>query len=204
MTVSTLLEESDEAWVDVHDEMRWLADGKSFTWISERDGWRHVYLGSRDGGEIKLLTAGDYDVIELLQVDERAQCLYFIASPDNPCQRYLYRVQLDGSGLTRVTPADATGTHVYRLAPDSRAAMVSSSAFDRPPTVQLVSLPAHETIRVLEENRAVQENVRQLKLPADGVSASGYRQWCRPRRMVHQATLAGPVQEVSVVDARLR
>ncbi len=163
--VSTLLEESDDAWVDIHDEMRWLADGKSFTWISERDGWRHAYLGSRDGGELKRITAGDYDVIELLQVDEREQCLYFIASPDNACQRYLYRIQLDGSGLTRVTPAESAGTHVYRLAPDGRTAIVSSSTFDHPPTVQLVSLPAHATMRVLEENQAVRENVRQLKLP---------------------------------------
>ncbi|MHB8866660.1 MAG: S9 family peptidase [Pirellulaceae bacterium] len=164
--VSTLLEERDEAWVDVHDELRWLADGKSFTWISERDGWRHVYLGSRDGGELQRITAGDYDVIELLHVDEREQSLYFMASPDNPCQRYLYRIQLDGSGLTRITPADAVGTYVYRLAPDGRAAIVSSSAFDRPPTVQLVSLPAHTVFRVLEENRVVQENLQRLQRPA--------------------------------------
>jgi dipeptidyl-peptidase-4 len=163
--VSTLLEERDEAWVDIHDETRWLSDGKSFTWVSERDGWRHVYLVSRAGGEMKLVTPGQYDVIELLAVDEREQCVYFIASPDNPCQRYLYRVGLDGTGLTRITPSAASGTYAYRIAPGGRAAIVTSSAVDGPATVQLVLLPAHETVRVLEANAAVQENVRKLRRP---------------------------------------
>ena len=42
-------EEADDAWVNIHDELEWLDDGKRFTWISEADGWRHVQLMSRDG-----------------------------------------------------------------------------------------------------------------------------------------------------------
>ena len=45
--VSTVLKEQDAAWVDVHDEMKWYDGDQRFTWISERDGWRHVYCGSR-------------------------------------------------------------------------------------------------------------------------------------------------------------
>ncbi len=166
--VTVLFEECDEAWVDVHDEMKWLADGTSCTWISERDGWRHVYFVSRADGSLKLATPGEYDVIELLDVDEGNQCLYFIASPDNPCQRYLYRVQWDGSGLTRLTPDTIEGTCTYRIAPGGRAAIVTSSALDRPPTVELVSLPTHATLRVLETNQAVRANVQQLRRPATG------------------------------------
>ncbi len=161
----TLLEEQDDAWVDVHDAMRWLAGGQSCTWISERDGWRHVYRVSRQDGQASLVTPGAFDVIELLAVDEREQCVYFSASPDNPCQRYLYRVGLDGTGLTRITPAGLTGTYTYDIAPGGRAAIVRSSALDRPPTVELVSLPAHETIRVLEANAALQANVQRLRKP---------------------------------------
>ena len=47
--VRTVLTERDSAWVDVVDDLRWLDGGKSFTWVSERDGWRHLYVVSRDG-----------------------------------------------------------------------------------------------------------------------------------------------------------
>ncbi|MFM8792040.1 MAG: DPP IV N-terminal domain-containing protein, partial [Solirubrobacterales bacterium] len=47
-----LFSDSDEAWVDAHDDaVRFLADGKRFIWVSERDGWRHAYMASLDGGE---------------------------------------------------------------------------------------------------------------------------------------------------------
>ncbi len=153
--VVTLMTERDEAWVDVHDELFWLADKQSFTWISERDGWRHVYLIDRQSGAATLITPGDYDVIELLHVDEAAQRVYFLASPDNPCQQYLYRTQLDGTGLTRLTPPDATGTFQYSISPDGSTAVATSSSADRPPRIDIVSLPDHKTIRSLEDNSEV-------------------------------------------------
>ena len=104
-SVSLELTETDDAWVDVHDEMFWLKDGKHFTWISDRDGWRHVYLASLEGGETRLLTPGQFDVVELLQVSETDGCVYFIASPDNATERYLYRVSLAGGDPERLTPA---------------------------------------------------------------------------------------------------
>jgi dipeptidyl-peptidase-4 len=182
--VTTLLEEKDETWIDIHDELRWLSDGQTFTWVSERDGWRHVYLGTRDNPALRLITPGEYDVIELLSVDEKSQCIYFAASPDNACQKYLYRVQLDGTGLQRVTPNGLSGTFSYQVSPDQQSAVMTESAFDRIPTTSLVSLPAHEVVRVLEDNRAVRENLAELKRPqleflrvdiGDGVQLDG---WC--------------------------
>ncbi len=134
--VKTILTERDDAWVDVHDELKWLSGGKRFTWISERDGWRHVYLVSRSGEEIKLVTPGDYDVIRLLHVDEKTGWLYFIASPDNPTQRYLYRIRLDGTGRERLTPLNQAGTHDYQISPNARWAIHRWSSFDSPPAVE--------------------------------------------------------------------
>lgn len=94
----TILTEQDEAWVDVHDDMTWLKDGSAFTWLSDRDGWRHLYLVSRSGREITLLTPGEFDVIDVVGIDQANQCIYYIASPENPTQRYLYRASLDGIG----------------------------------------------------------------------------------------------------------
>ena len=65
----TILTENDKAWIDVNDDMHWFNDGKNFTWVSERDGWRHVYDVSRDGENVKLLTPGNFDVIEIESID---------------------------------------------------------------------------------------------------------------------------------------
>jgi dipeptidyl-peptidase-4 len=182
--VETILTERDEAWVDVHDEMHWLPDGERFTWISERDGWRHVYLASRSADEIRLVTPGPYDVVRLLQLDPKEECLYFIASPDNPSQRYLYRVPLAGGQPERLTPAGKPGTHDYQISPDGRYAIHRWSSFDRPPVVELVKLPKHDTIRTPAKNAALAKRVAKLRRApgeffrvdiGDGVLLDG---WC--------------------------
>ncbi|HUT95372.1 MAG TPA: DPP IV N-terminal domain-containing protein [Thermoguttaceae bacterium] len=162
-SVRTILEERDDAWVDVHDELNWLSDGKRFTWVSERDGWRHVYLVSRSGKQVNLATPGDYDAIELLHVDEKDGWLYFLASPDNPTQRYLYRVRLDGTGLERLTPSEQAGTHDYQISPDARWAIHHWSSFDAPPTVELVDLPGHDKVRTLAASKSLRAKVKKLQ-----------------------------------------
>ncbi|GAH72834.1 unnamed protein product, partial [marine sediment metagenome] len=115
----TILTERDKAWVDVVNDLQWLDDGGRFTWVSERDGWRHVYHVLRSGKKLTLLTPGEFDVISVQSVDEKGGWLYYIASPDNPTQRYLYRFRLDGSGKAeRLTPQSQSGTHRYRISPD--------------------------------------------------------------------------------------
>ncbi len=161
--VDTILTESDEAWVDVHDELFWLERGKRFTWISERDGWRHLYLGSRSDGQLQRVTAGPYDVIRLLRVDEAAGVAYFIASPDNPTQRYLYRIRLDGSDLKRLSPASQPGTHSYKISPDAKWAFHTYSRLGTPPAVELISLPEHKQVRELVTNEKLREKLARLK-----------------------------------------
>ncbi|MGI9429984.1 MAG: DPP IV N-terminal domain-containing protein, partial [Bythopirellula sp.] len=116
----TILTERDDAWVELHGDIRWIDDDKEFLWLSERDGWQHAYIVSRSGENVRLVTPGGYDVTGLCAVDEASKWLYFMASPDNPSQRYLYRVRLDGSDAQRVTPADQSGTHSYQISDDTR------------------------------------------------------------------------------------
>ena len=183
--VRTILTERDEAWVDVSDSLKWLDDGSFFTWLSERDGWRHLYLVSRSGKKITLLTPGQFDVISIQSVDEEGGWVYYIASPDNPAQRYLCRSPLDGSGkVERVTPAGRGGTHRYQISTDSRWAFHTYSSFDTPPIIELVSLPEHKTKKVLADNSELQAKLDKLKRRptdffridiGDGVQLDG---WC--------------------------
>jgi dipeptidyl-peptidase-4 len=149
----TVLTERDSAWVDVVDEFQWLAKGTEFLWTSERDGWRHVYRVSHDGKRVTNITPGNFDVVSIAAVDEPGQSLYYIASPDNATQRYLYRTRLDGkAAAVRVSPAAAPGTHSYRISPDARWAFHTYSHFDSPSVIELVQLPSHRVVRSLVDN----------------------------------------------------
>ncbi len=154
----------DSAWVDQQD-FRWIDGGKTALFQSESDGWRHVYSMRRDGSGLRKLTDGPYDVIQFAGVDEKGGLLYFLASPDNATQRYLYRVPLKGGKALRVTPADQAGRHGYDVSPDGRWAVHTTSRFDTPPRVELIRLPSHAVVRVLEDNAALREKIAALHAP---------------------------------------
>ncbi len=113
-----VMTEQDEAWVNTVDEWEWLDRNLSFIWTSERTGYRHVYRVTRDGGSIRPITFGGWDVINIELVDTEQGWLWFLASPANATQRYLYRARLDGSNpAQRVTPCRAAGNpRVHDLA----------------------------------------------------------------------------------------
>ena len=159
----TMLTIHDNAWVDVRDEMHWVQDDSKFTFVSEHDGWRHIYLASRDGSEPTLLTEGDLDAVQLLSVDEKRKLVYFMASPDNPTQRYLYVVGLDGTGLRRVTPKEQAGTHRYSIAPGGRFAVHSWSSFDVPSVSEIVELHSHKPVKSLATNERLKKVIAKLK-----------------------------------------
>jgi dipeptidyl-peptidase-4 len=157
-----LLVERDSAWLDVVEDLTWLDGGRRFLWVSERDGWRHLYAVSRDGRQTKLLTPGRYDVIRVSAVDERGGWIYFLASPENATQRHLYRVRLSGGRPERLSPADQPGTHSYTISPDARWAFHTWSRFDVPPRTELVRLEGHRAARVLAGNERVVEAAAPL------------------------------------------
>ena len=182
--VRTVFTDTDEAWVEVM-EFSWLGDGKALLWLSERDGWKHAYSVRRDGGDVRLLTPGEYDVLSVNAVDEKGGWLYVTASPEDPTKRFGYRVPLDGKGKPeRVGPASQTGVHRYDISPSAQWAFHNYSSLDTPPVTELVRLPAGDTVRVLEANPALKSKVEALarkrveffRLPlGGGVEVDGWR-----------------------------
>lgn len=175
--VRPILTERDEAWVDVswgdidwnkrglaRGDVEWIDSGKRFLWASERDGWRHIYSVSRDGGNARCLTPGNFDVISVEQVDTAGGWLYFAASPDNATQRHLFRTRLDGGGQAeRLSPADQPGTHRYRISPRGDLAIHTYSTFSRGPVTDLVRLPQHASVRTLVDNEELLARLGKLK-----------------------------------------
>ena len=177
-----VLTETDDAWVENRNtQVRWAGD--SFVWLSERSGWRMAYRVTLEG-DVKPITCGEFDVIEITAVDVKGGWLYYLASPDNPTQRYLYRVSLDGGEVQRLSPADRPGTHSYEFSEDARLAIHTFSNVSSPPVVSLVSMPEHKDIRVLKAQTKLREKLAKVKLPkteflrvdiGDGLALDG---WC--------------------------
>lgn len=157
--------ETDVAWLENVNPVRWARQGAGFVWLSERDGWNHAFLASCDGKSITQITRGAFDVIDIEAVDDKNGWLYYAASPDNPTQRYLFRSRMDGSSTERLSPADQPGWHTYDISPDACWAIHTYSTFTTPPLVELIRLHKHEATQVLVDNRALREKLAGLRLP---------------------------------------
>ena len=165
LSTSKILVEEDAAFLDVHDNIRWLEGEKSFTWTSERDGWMHLYKVSRDGKTVELVTEGEFDVERISHIDPASGFVYYIASPENFTQRYLYRSSLNKIGKAeRISPLALSGQNAYQISTDSKFAIHTFQNTTTPPVYSLISLPNHETVRVLEENQELKSKVTALGL----------------------------------------
>ncbi len=166
MALATLFTDEDESFVDIHDNIMWLEDEQFFTWTSEKDGWRHLYKVSRDGKDFITITNGAFDVVQINCIDPAGGYVYYIASPNNFTQRYLYRSKIDGSSTAeRVSPQDQPGQHAYQISADAKYAIHTFHNTTTPNNISLIDLQNHESIRTLEDNRELADKVAALNLP---------------------------------------
>lgn len=188
--------EHDEAYVDIEwpdvtqghwgmSDVIFLGNNRDFIWVSESDGWRHIYKKNIAGADNEMkLTRGDYDIATIYGIDEKKGYVYFNASPDNATQRYLYRVDLNGGGnLTRLTSEEKAGINQYDLSPGMQFAIETSSSLTRPKTIDLVSLPKYKEVRSLVDNKKFKEKIAEIDLgqaefftvtTEEGVEMDGY------------------------------
>ena len=183
-SVQHIFTDTDDAWVDANEDLKWLEDGKYFTWLSERDGWRHLYRISRDGKDVQLVTPGDFDIIKVDHIDTANGWVYYTASPDDNTARYLFRSPLSGEPkVERLTPDSEPGFHEYDVATNSGWAFHTFSTLSKPPTIDIVSLPGHASQRIIVDNEKVAK--RLLSTPrveteffevdiGDGITMDGW------------------------------
>jgi dipeptidyl-peptidase-4 len=136
--------EHDPYWVNSARASAFLKGGREFLWVSERDGWQHVYLYTAEGKLERQITRGawmlDRPVFQdapLFQLDPQENWLYFAATNPDPRERQLYRIHLDGSGMERIT--SESGSHTLDLSPDGRFLVDRFSTPDAPPVARLLN-----------------------------------------------------------------
>ena len=158
----TVFEDKDEAWVEVCDQVQWSSGGKQFTFVSESDGWKHIYSVDLDSGMQTLLTPGDFDIVELYRIDQKEQACYFLASPDDSKSRYLYRQVFGERKLQRLTPATQRGWHEYSFSADGKTAVHTWSRMGQPPMVETITVADHKTLSVKRDNAKLKDALGSL------------------------------------------
>ncbi len=162
-----IYKETDKAWIDAGNGWEWINEGKDFIWMSEKDGWRHAYRISKDGKKQTLITKGDFDIIESSLVDEKNNLLYYMASPLNATQKYLFKTKLSGGGKSEmVTPSILPGTHSYQISPNGVFARHTYTSALVPPITEWMRIT---TLNPLTMAGSITNQLGRIKPPKNKV-----------------------------------
>ena len=146
--VEKLFRETTKAWVDDPKDAKFLKDG-SFLFFSARDGWKHLYHFDARGKLLRQVTRGDWEVADLLHVDEEKGWVYFTGTRDSHIAPNLYRTKLDNDHLQRLTLA--LGSHTVKLSPQGNLFVDSVENHRTPARVRLYDTDGN-LVRVLDTN----------------------------------------------------
>jgi dipeptidyl-peptidase-4 len=143
--VTHVLRETDDGWVNLHDDLYFVDGGARFIWESERDGFAHLYLYEANGELVRQVTRGEWAVRAsggvfwlrqaVSHIDEQNGWIYFTALKESSIEKQLYRVRLDGSGPERIS--EEVGTHRILFRSDGKYYLDGYSAIDTPPSLTL-------------------------------------------------------------------
>jgi len=174
-SIDLIYEEKEETWVDIYypdpsasgwsaNDLTMTDNGESFLRMTE-DKWRTLYKIHTDSKKKVMISSGEYDVASLKGQSKRE--VFFMASPDNTTQRFLYRTSLRGGQSARkITPNRYSGINNYNISPNGKYAIHTFSSALYPSQTHLISLPDHRTLRALEENIELRKQIAELAMPA--------------------------------------
>jgi len=156
LTQKTLLTETSKTWINLNDDLHFLSKQPAFIWASERNGYKHLYLYGLDRKLIRSLTDGDWNIDDLLAVDETAGLVYFSANRDAVIDKQIYTVRLDGKTVrepVRVSQGD--GWHEAAFARDAKKVSLYVEYYSSPLTLPQTSIrgPDGRWLAWIEENR---------------------------------------------------
>ena len=153
---------SANAWGS--NDLPLVDEGKAFLRMTENDAWRHIYKVDIKSGEQTLISPFDYDVASLRVANKKN--VYYMASPENGMQRYLFQTDLKGKGnQKRITPENFEGVNNYNISPNGNFAIHTHQSAKKVRTIRLISLPDHKIINTLVDNKAYEKQLSGLSLP---------------------------------------
>ena len=159
---STIFRESDPYWINLRGDVEFLQDGKRFLWTSERDGFRHIYLYSIDGKNVRQLTKGSWEVTDVAAVNEAEAGgrLFYSSDEPTPLEHHFYSIGLNGQGKRQLTAAGYT--HTISIGPGGAYYLDTSSNLANPPRTTLHSGDGAELAVYREADRTQLEQFEVL------------------------------------------
>jgi len=148
-TAKTIFTETDDAYIDVTDNLTFLNDGEHFVWTSEKSGYNHIYLYNLKGKQVRKITKGDYDVTDFYGVDETNNTVYFGSAERSPMHRDIYAVQLNGRNKRVLT--NKTGTNSATFSTSYKYFINQHSDANTPYYFSLYNAEGSE-VRMLKDN----------------------------------------------------
>ncbi len=178
-SISLLMEETAPCYIEINNHMQFLSDG-SFIWVSEKDGYNHVYLHGKDGKMIAQITKGNWDVTDVYGVDEKSKLLYYESAEVSPMERHAYSISMDGKKKIQLTTKK--GVNSVEFTSGFQYYIVSHSTISTAPSITLYDKKGKE-VRKLIENSTFDQKIKETGVNApefftfkntDGTILNGY------------------------------
>ena len=157
----TILTEESKTYIDVNDDLTFLNDNKSFIISTEKDGWNHLYHYDLNGKLIRQITKGNWEMTSLYGFDAAQKTIYFQAAMKSPMQREVYKINIDGKGLKKLTTADGTNNATF-----STGCSYFINFYSNANTPNYITLNDQngKEIRVLEDNKKLKDRLAEYDL----------------------------------------
>jgi len=154
--------EISNTYIEVPEIEHYLANNKGFFITSEKDGFRHIYLVAKNRKQGKQITKGNYEVEEILSIDEAKKKIYYISNQEKSTEKHFYVINFDGKGLKKLSIE--SGCHDIEISPNNQFYISTFSSFTTPPKVRLYNLKTNEIIDTLEENTHLVNTLKEHKI----------------------------------------
>ena len=155
-------EENPDNYIRVYpDNICFIKGGSSFLWMSEKDGYNHLYEIS-DSATVTPVTSGNWEVLGIEAVDDARNEIYYSANESGSRQKQLYKINYNGRGRTKLT--SGTGYHDVWISNDKRFFFDEFSALNKPPVYQIVST-AEKDQKKLIENKELNDRLKDYRMP---------------------------------------
>ena len=161
-TTKVVLNEKDNAYVDVTDNLTFLKDN-SFIWTSEKDGWNHIYLYDKTGKLKNQVTKGTWEVTAYYGFDEKTKTIFYQSTENGSIVRDVYRIGLDGKKKMKLSKQ--VGTNAATFSPNFEFFINTFSSATVPPTYSLNSAKDGVQVQMIVENSALTEKLKKYDLP---------------------------------------
>ncbi len=160
-TGQVVLEEISNTYIDISDDLYFLANGTQFLFTSDLSGYRHIWVYDTKTGKRKPITQGAWDLESLDGVDENKGLIYYSSYQISPLETHFYSIGIDGRKATCLTPEP--GHHAITLLPGNKYYVDRHSTYTKPEVISLVAL-GQQKKEILEQNRKLSETLSSFNL----------------------------------------